>query len=91
MTAARSSTFSLWTVRVSDVMGANVSPESLPAGSDPDRPRDVGLMLAATLNPEPTPGVFEHRYVPRVEYDEDGREVWTPPLPAWTLTEGAPT
>ena len=34
---------------------------------------------------------YEHRYIPVVEYDEDGREVWTPPLPAWTLTEGAPT
>ena len=39
MTAARSSTFSPWTVRVSDVMGAGVSPASLPAGSDPDRVR----------------------------------------------------
>ena len=38
----------------------------------------------------PTPGVFEHRYIPVVEYDEDGREVWTPPLPVWTLTKDGP-
>ena len=49
-----------------------------------------GLTFAFDSPPDSTSVTYEHRYIPVVEYDEEGREIWTPPLPVWTLTKDGP-